>query len=191
MELHTSRILIGMQHTSEKCFSPSHIPKTLLKIFMWAWYCHQWPWLTLRVFWISRHLWGSGFDKYLQNGPNLITQTPIQWIDQLFFQVVHYQCIRFFFISQFNTWVTPKEGMFAPDENLFLPLLLYILTSRLSMVLGFHSWKLFNILPLPSLFSTSHIQGAVHDNLPGFLGLIFFRKIALTKTLRHRQSKQT
>ena len=72
--LHILCILIGMQHPSEKCFLPTHIPKAPLKNSS----CRSeteidGPGTIQWICWVEKYLWCFRFDETLQNGSTCVS----------------------------------------------------------------------------------------------------------------------
>ena len=153
--LHTSWILVGLQHPSENDLYLSILWKLCWKCLMWAWYCSWWPWSIQHICLVAKYCWCSRFDETIHNGFNLFTTSLIHCCGQLCFRVIHDQGIYGGKGFPKISLIYPGRNNLVPDSPLALPILFYVGTLILSVVLEVRSWKPYNIEPLPFLFSAS------------------------------------
>ena len=94
--VHNLCIVVGLKHWYD--FSTNIYTKsTVEKLLMWYWYYNWWSWTIHKIYRVGKYVWGSSFDKSLQNGSTWIPNCLIQCGRKGCFQVVYDQHIWDFF----------------------------------------------------------------------------------------------
>ena len=131
-------------------------PKNMVgKLLMLTWYYNWRPWTIHQICREDEHYLCSRFDELLHNGSTLILTSLIHCGSQQCFHAVYDQCIGGEGSLPTFSLFCPRRKKLGPNYSLDLTLLFCLGTLCLHVILRVRSWKPYNLVKLPFLFSTS------------------------------------